>query len=135
LGWGISRVKRRFQQKKDSFLQYSPPARAPLTAMFAQVAVVAFSLLALVFLLGLVAIFTDIDPSYGAPRVFYGLTPLAGFIFSLPWPLAVLGGAMVVFTVLSWWKNYWTWGARLHYTLVTAAALGLLWVMAYSNLF
>lgn len=109
--------------------------RVPLAATFARATAAAFGLLTLVFLLGLVAMFTDIDPSYGAPRVFYGLIPLAGFVLGLPWPLAALGSAMVVFTFLSWWRGYWTIGARLQYTLVTVAALGFVWVMAYSNLF
>ena len=34
--------------------------------------------------------------------------------------IIILGVAMVVFTVLAWLKDYWTTGARIHYTLVTA---------------
>jgi len=129
VGWGISWAKRRFQQQTNS-------GRLPLgPETFARVAAAAFGLLTAIFLMGLLFIFTDIDPSYGAPRIFYGLTPLAGFVLSLPWPLAILGATMVVFTAVSWYKDYWTLGGRLHYTLISAAALGLVWVMAYSNLF
>ena len=84
VSWGITGVKRYFQQRKDAYLNSSQADSAPRLASFARVAAAAFSLVTLVFLLGLVAIFTDIDPSYGAPRVFYGLTPLAGFVLSLP---------------------------------------------------
>lgn len=135
VGWGISWLKGRFLHHKDSYPQTAQPLAKPLAAAFARITAAFFGLLALLFLLGLVFMLTDIDPSFGAPRVFYGLTPLASFVLKLPWFLALMGGAMVVFAILSWWKGWWTLALRLHYTLVTAAAFGLLWVMAYSRLF
>lgn len=59
---------------------------------------------------------------------------------SLKWMLVIplLAGALtsfqVVVMVLTWRGGYWRFPARLHYTLVTLAAVCLLWQLHYWNL-
>lgn len=126
-GWTIAFIVRHFSRVREKI-------KTPILAKIARINAVTFGLLASLFLLGLVSIFTTMDPAYGAPRVFYGLTPMARFIIIiLPWILCTLGITMTVFTILSWWKGYWTMYNRIHYLCITISALGLLWVLRYSN--
>lgn len=49
----------------------------------------------------------------------------AGQILAYPVVLLVLGA--VVFTYLAWKKGFWSLGWRIHYTLVTLAAVSIVW--------
>ena len=40
----------------------------------------------------------------------------------------------VIFTILAWLRRYWGWAGRIHYTLITAALLGMVWLMYYWRL-
>jgi hypothetical protein len=123
IGWLIAFfVTRRWRQKH------------PFLAIAARWTAALFGLLTLVFLIGFASVMSDIDPTYGVPRAFFGLPPAMDTLLSLPPVLVGLGVAMVIFTVLAWWKQYWQLGRRIHYTLLTLTALALLWVMTYWNL-
>jgi CubicO group peptidase (beta-lactamase class C family) len=125
-GWTMASLWRLFRRKKR---ETSGGAR------IARGIVVAFSLLTIAFLAGMIYIFTDIDPAYGVPGIVFGIiTPVMQFIFVLPRVLALLTLAMAVFAVLAWKKGYWTKGGRLHYSLFTAASLGLLWFLFYTGM-
>jgi len=96
---------------------------------------VAFSLLTLTYIMGILIIFSDIDPAYGVPNIIFGIVPPGmNFILVLPWILAPLTLFLAVFTGLAWKNGYWTRFARIHYSLFTASALGLLWVLTYTNM-
>jgi hypothetical protein len=41
--------------------------------------------------------------------------------------VAILAVGAVVFTVLAWKRGYWTLAWRIHYTLVTLAAVAVVW--------
>ena len=95
----------------------------------------AYALTTIIFLFGLVSVFTSINPAYGVPDIMLNITgPIFYVILSLPYLIAVLSIAMLVFTPLAWIRKYWTIPARLHYSLVTISALGLVWVMVYTKL-
>ncbi len=103
-------------------------------ARVARLIVVTFALLLLFFVFGLAGIFGSIDPAYGVPEIMFGeVPPIMDLLMFLPLFLAILGLAMMVFSVLSWWKRYWTLRGRLHYSLITLSVLGLLWVLSYTN--
>ena len=42
-------------------------------------------------------------------------------------PVAILAVGAVVFTVLAWRRGYWSLSWRIHYTLVTLAAIAVVW--------
>jgi len=52
----------------------------------------------------------------------------------LPVLAAVLTVGALVFTVLAWKDGYWGIAGRVHYTLVTVAALAFLWSLNFLNL-
>ena len=84
----------------------------------------------LVFLAGVAIVFrtTDIFAfAYGPPAVLVGL-----LVISLVTTPLALG--LPVYTTLSWRAGYWSWAGRLHYTLVTLAALLLIPFLLYWNL-
>jgi CubicO group peptidase (beta-lactamase class C family) len=66
------------------------------------------------------------------------------FVFGVPMllrlslVLPLIGGALTIIllvtSMMAWKGRYWGWGARLHYTLVAAAALIFLWQLSYWNL-
>ena len=42
-------------------------------------------------------------------------------------PFSLLAVGVVLFTILAWWRGYWGLGWRIHYTLVTLAAMAQVW--------
>lgn len=126
LGWAIGWTSRRINQRPS-----------PLTGMgerIPRVVVVVFLLTTILFLMGMGYVFTDIDPAYGVPNIIFGIvSPVMNVIFALPWVIISAGIVMVFFTVLSWIKGYWSILHRIHYSLLTIAALGLLWVLVFTN--
>ena len=47
---------------------------------------------------------------------------------------AVLTVGALVYSVLAWKNSYWGIAARVHYTLVTVAAVAFVWFLNYWNL-
>jgi hypothetical protein len=74
-----------------------------------------------------------ISAAPGSPS---GIRPAwMGLVDLLPWLLIPLGAALVVFTVLAWRNRYWRVSARVHYTIVSAAALLLIAILNYWNVY
>ncbi|WP_448334934.1 serine hydrolase [Bellilinea sp.] len=94
-----------------------------------------FGLLFLVYMIGFGSALGTIEPAYGVPKVFFGIMP-AGFdlLMQIPLLLLVLGGIMLVFSVVAWVKGYWQIGGRLFYSLTCLWALAILWSLSYWNL-
>ncbi len=59
------------------------------------------------------------------------------FHFSMMLVLAIMLFASIlvigplIFTILAWARRYWSLAGRIHYTLVTVALLGMVWLMYY----
>jgi CubicO group peptidase (beta-lactamase class C family) len=70
----------------------------------------------------------------GPSTIQYGDPPLLPFVLVLPLVAAVLTIAALGFTVLAWKNRYWGVVGRVHYTLVTVAALAFIWWLNYWNL-
>lgn len=62
------------------------------------------------------------------------LPPILNALFALPVPAIVLTIGLAVFTVLAWKDRYWGILGRLHYTLVTLAAVAFVLFLNYWNL-
>ena len=91
-------------------------------------------LLNVLFLIGFMAMMSN-------PEIAYGLTTGIKLLLLLPLVSVALTLVLVVLTVMAWrgvlnidQKPYWGLLARLHFTLVTLAALAYLWWMAYWEL-
>ncbi len=87
---------------------------------------VLFLILLLLFLFGQVTV------SKGGYLL--GVPPLLTTLFALALVSAVLTVGSVVGTILAWWGHFWSPGRRVHYTLVTLAALAFAWELLYWNL-
>lgn len=85
------------------------------------------SLLALLFLVGFVSVFSS-------PETVFGISPWARSLFLLPLPITILAVGMVGFTILAWARRWWSLAGRIHYTLVALAGLAFSWWLAYWNL-
>jgi len=85
------------------------------------------SLSGLLFLAGFAIIFSS-------PQTVFGLSPWARPLFLLPLVIAILAIGMIVFTLLAWTRRWWSMPGRMHYTLVTFAALAFVWWLFYWNL-
>lgn len=86
------------------------------------------SLLFVVFLAGMFTILGNAEQlGYGVPASLKVLLVIAIIA-------SVLSLGVLIFTLLAWVRKYWFGCARLHYTLVLAAALAFIWFLNYWNL-
>jgi CubicO group peptidase (beta-lactamase class C family) len=86
--------------------------------------------LVIFFVLAFLAAFRRIDLwdfAYGVPRVIREL-------LIIPPVTAVLATALVIFSVCSWLKPWWSVFGRVHYTILTLAAVVWVWFLVYWNL-
>jgi CubicO group peptidase (beta-lactamase class C family) len=99
---------------------------APRDARAAYWIIVGISVLNLLFVIGTLLSF-NLVPLFGVSmiyRIVLGLGVLA----------AVLTVGALIYGVLAWKRSYWDIAARVHYTLVTVAALAFVWFLNYWNL-
>lgn len=128
IGWTVASLSRFLKRKEKGV--FHPPA-----AHLARRVAVAFSLASLVFLVGMVIIFSDIDPAYGVPNIIFGIiTPGMYLVFAMPWLMILLVIGLVLFAVMAWKNKYWTKAGRIHYSLFTVSSLSLIWVLAVTNM-
>ncbi len=106
----------------------------PLPARLARLTGGLFALIFLGFLVVLGIMLGTVEPAYGVPSVFFGAPPALDVLLKIPLLLAGLGGLMLVFAILAWFKGYWNAGARLVYSLLTLFALAVNWSLVYWNL-
>jgi len=116
LAWPIGALRNRLKGKKKTGILRSRQARWVAGGM---------SALYVLFLIGMVIVLSNTtSPMYGVP-------PLLPFVLVLPLLAAVLTIAALGFTVLAWKNRYWGVVGRVHYTLVTLAALAFIWFLDY----
>jgi hypothetical protein len=86
-------------------------------------------ILSAIFILVLVpiTIYTSID--YKSPFPLYMVAILVIILVA-----SILVISAVIFTVLAWARRYWSLAGRIHYTLVTVALLGTVWLLYYWRL-
>ncbi|RCV62916.1 CubicO group peptidase, beta-lactamase class C family [Methanophagales archaeon] len=119
LAWPIGALRNRLKGKKKAGILRSRQARWVAGGM---------SALYVLFLIGMVIVLSDTtSPMYGVP-------PLLPFVLVLPLLAAVLTIGALCFTMLAWKNRYWGVVGRVHYTVVTVAALGFIWFLNYWNL-
>jgi hypothetical protein len=63
-----------------------------------------------------------------------GVPPLLPTVFILALVSVFLTVGVVVFALVAWWGRFWSVGRRVHYSLVTLAALAFAWELLYWNL-
>ncbi len=86
------------------------------------------SVLNLLFLIGLlITLMNPFELGYSVPPIL-----IASLSIALLAALMTVG--LIIFTVLAWKNKYWGFVGRLHYTLITLAALAFIWFLNYWNL-
>ncbi len=129
IGWPIAFINRRGKLYGERWL--------PRIARFVGAG---FALLTLVFIIGFFAVFGDLDPAYGVPNIFFGLTPTFLALNRLLPVVLILGVGVVIFAALAWigvgnrGKPYWRLGGRVHYTALAIAAAAVLWLLSFWRL-
>jgi hypothetical protein len=89
--------------------------------------IVGICVLNLLFVVGTVVWGSNLVPYFGVSMIYkivLGLGVLA----------AVLTVGALIYSVLAWKRGYWGIAARVHYTLVTVAALAFVWFLNFWNL-
>jgi CubicO group peptidase (beta-lactamase class C family) len=99
---------------------------APRGARVAHWIILGICVLNLLFLVG--------TALWGNPAPVFGVSTIYKIVLGLGLSAAVLTAGSLVYTVLAWRSGYWGIGARVHYTLVTVAAVAFVWFLNYWNL-
>ena len=119
VGWPLAMVRRRYRDGPP------PPERPRIARWLAGTSAVCL----FGFLAGIgVLLATDPVGTLMSPPVSLQL------LFALPVLAALTALWAVPYVARSWRDSYWGVLSRLHYTLVVASAVGLLWLLAYWNL-
>jgi hypothetical protein len=103
---------------------YQKPA--PRGARVAYHIIVGISVMNLLFVIGTVL---SINP---VPM--FGVSLIYKIVLGLGVLSAVLTAGALLYGVLAWKRSYWGVAARVHYTLVTVAAVAFVWFLNYWNL-
>jgi CubicO group peptidase (beta-lactamase class C family) len=98
----------------------------PRGARVAYQIIVGISILSLLFVIGTVLSFN--------PVPVFGVSMIYKIVLGLGVLSAVLTVGALIYGVLAWKRGYWGIAARVHYTLVTVAALAFVWFLNYWNL-
>jgi hypothetical protein len=88
--------------------------------------IVGISVLNLLFVIGTVL--------WGNPVPLFGVSMIYRIVLGVGVLSAVLTVGALVYSVLAWKNSYWGIAARVHYTLVTVAAVAFVWFLNYWNL-
>ena len=117
------------------FKAFSAPRPAlPHQALLARTLLIAHAL-CLVMMLWLLAVTGQPDPVHILPATAFGetsfLTTLLGW---MPYAITLLFTGLVYFGIVQWKKRWWSTFARIHYSLYTLFAAGLVWLFVFYNL-
>lgn len=93
---------------------------------------IAFSITVLLIFAGILSE-GNVDPIYQLPTEAY--IPVEGSSQGIAILLYGLTIGLLIFTVIAWWKRLWKPLGRIHYSLYTATALGIMLIFNYWNMF
>lgn len=122
----IVEVLIRFIRNRRPSGDRKPSNPASRGARVAYQIVVGISVLNLLFVIGTVV--------WGNPVPLFGVSPIYKIVLGLGVLAAVLTVGALVCNVLAWKRSYWGIASRVHYTLVTVAAVAFVWILNFWNL-
>jgi hypothetical protein len=88
--------------------------------------VVGISVLNLLFVVGTVL--------WGNPVPLFGVSTIYEIVLGLGVVSAVMTVGALIYGVLAWKRSYWGIATRVHYALVTLAAVAFVWFLNFWNL-
>lgn len=107
-------------------------AAQPASARFARRIALVVAILDLSALVAFLVVFLGIN-GFGA-MIAYGEMSTINVILTVWLAAAVLTLGVVALTIIAWKQGFWGRMARIHYSLVTLAALAFVWFLNYWNL-
>ncbi|HZD59357.1 MAG TPA: serine hydrolase domain-containing protein [Anaerolineae bacterium] len=116
----------RFVRNRRLGSDRKPSPRGPRVAQWI---IVGISVLNLLFVVGVVGVM-----QWGMTSELHAVSLTTKIVLGLGVLGAVLTVGALVYTVLAWKNSYWGIAARVHYTLVTVAAVAFVWFLNYWNL-
>ena len=122
LVWPASSLIRRLRKQ---------PSTAPRPARLARLLAGFISVLNLVSLPGLILAINRMGLELG---LVYGMPPLVIALLCIPLLTTLLTALLPIWTVFAWKDKYWSHVGRLHYSLITLAALAYIPFLSYWNL-
>jgi len=108
--------------------------KRPLLARISRLSAGLFGFFFLFFIINCGSVFADINPAFGVPNIFFGMPANSEKLFFIPTLMAIFGLLMLVFAVVAWVKQSWTFKARMFYSLLTIFALAILWSLYFWNM-
>jgi pimeloyl-ACP methyl ester carboxylesterase len=125
--WPLTGFIRRMQRR--------PPERR-WAASLAPWLAIATALLGGVFVAGLVALVFDVSLRGGDIVLLLGAPMRWAWLFALPLAIGLLAAGMLALTIFAWRRRFWGVGRRVYYTVLTAAALGVVaWLITTGLMF
>ncbi|NPV09297.1 MAG: beta-lactamase family protein [Anaerolineae bacterium] len=103
-----------------------PPGSTGLPRL-ARILAWTYALLSSLTLIVTAGILSDLE------SVTFGAPPVLDVLMQVPYLATVLAAGVVVFAIVAWWRRWWTLIGRLHYALIAAAGVALIWWHAYWN--
>jgi len=114
----------RFIRNRRPSVDWNPASRSAGVAYWI---ILGICVLNLLFVVGMV-------PGFNPPTELHGAQLIVKIVLGVGVLSAVLTVGALIYSVLAWNRGYWGIAARVHYTLVTAAALAFVWFLNYWNL-
>jgi hypothetical protein len=108
--------------------------KRPILSRLARLKAGLFGLFYLYFIVSFGAVFTQTNPAFGVPDVFFGMPANFEQLLQIPTLLAILGILMLVFTMIAWIKRFWIGKSRFFYSLLTVFGLAIIWSLYFWNL-
>jgi len=105
------------------------PSSAPIAARQARLLDGFISAMNVVFLVGLNLAVVQMGQEF-----VYGMPPLVIALLCIPLLTTLLTVLLPIWTVFAWKDKYWSLVGRLHYSLITLAALAYIPFLSYWNL-
>lgn len=119
----LSRVRRRPVKGSSS--------QQPILASAGSILALIYGVLTLILVLELV-MSGKVDPVYQLPAVAYGAAPDWGaWTAFLPTIMNGMGGLLLLFAALAWYRRFWGVARRIHFTIYALSALLLGWLFIY----
>jgi len=123
IGWVVASIVRRIKKREPQ----------SLLPRLARNNGVAFILLMVAFIIGLIVVLSKSDPALGIPLFLFEVPVGLRYVLIIPFIAVMAGIGMLGFSALAWIKHFWTLVGRLHYTLATLAAWAMLLELVYWN--
>ena len=109
----------------------APEAIPPLSRgeRLARLTAWVFALLATLYIGIMAGVLRDLN------NVIFGAPPFLARLTFVPWLLALLAVAVVVWAVVAWMRGYWTLWGRILYTALALLGAGYVWFLWFWRFF